>query len=77
MPYESDETIEQTRARLAIEEARREGLPTPEEISERAAAIRGGWVDENGVLKVSPNNEGGTGQYQPGIREVSEQTDET
>jgi len=45
-------------------------VPTPEEIAQRAAAIRRGWTDRNGVLQVpargnSPKSRG------PGIRETS------
>ena len=68
MPYDpKSDTAEEIRQR------RGKNDPSPEEIAEWAAAIRAGWVDENGVLIVFPCNEGGRERqkkYQPGIREV-------
>ena len=46
-----EESIEELLVWLEREEAVRCGAPTPEEIAERAAEIRRGWCDENGVLK--------------------------
>jgi len=39
MPYRSDESIEETRRRLDIENARRDECPTPDEIAERSDAV--------------------------------------
>ena len=74
MPYDPcSETLEEMRKRLAREEAIREKCPTPEEIAERARAIRAARVDENGVSVISPCNKGDgrkQREYRPGIRVV-------
>ena len=84
MPYDKDnkETAEQLRKRIDREVASRTTIdgvtyPTPEEIAERAAAIRAAYTNEKGVLKVPPCNEGGRERqkkYQPGIRVVKSPT---
>lgn len=37
--------------RLEAEQAKVEGAPSPEEIEERAAAVRAEWSDADGVLR--------------------------
>lgn len=76
MPYDpKSETLEEMRERIDREERERDGDPSPEEIAERAAAIRAAYTNEKGVLIVPAccdNQADGRRQreYRPGIRTV-------
>ena len=74
------ETIEETRRRLVEAECERDGVPLPEEIAERAAAVRRGWTNDQGVLlpgMAGLQGEGtGTERHNtPGIRVVKDAHD--